>query len=82
MASKVVRSGSVSVDPDQTFILGIDIGTTSVKVCIVDTATRAVVAIQSKDTQGKCYLNNFPVKSIIRSVLEENSAKVRKMHAY
>lgn len=55
MANKVVRSGSVSVDPDQTFILGIDIGTTSVKVCIVDTATRAVVAIQSKDTQGLLY---------------------------
>jgi ribulose kinase len=40
------------VDPDDRFVMGIDIGTTSVKVCLVDVSTRAVVAIQSKDTQG------------------------------
>ncbi|CAL8110072.1 unnamed protein product [Orchesella dallaii] len=49
---KPSRAASINVDPDQTFILGIDIGTTSVKVCLVDTATRSIAAIQSKDTQA------------------------------
>lgn len=58
---RVSRSGSVCVDPDQRFVLGIDIGTTSVKVCIVDVATRNVVAIQTKDTQGMTN-NNCTIK--------------------
>lgn len=33
-------------------VLGIDIGTTSVKVCILDTNDNAVVARQTKDTQA------------------------------
>lgn len=36
----------------QNLVLGIDIGTTSVKVCIVNTATNEVVAKHSKDTQS------------------------------
>ncbi|KAJ8932734.1 hypothetical protein NQ314_014431 [Rhamnusium bicolor] len=34
------------------YILGVDIGTTSVKVCIVNTKTSEVVAHQAKDTQS------------------------------
>ncbi|XP_066995781.2 sedoheptulokinase [Anabrus simplex] len=33
-------------------VLGIDIGTTSIKVCIVDVCTREVLSKQSKDTQA------------------------------
>lgn len=49
---KTARASSITVDPDATFVLGIDIGTTSVKACIVDTATKTIAAIQAKDTQG------------------------------
>jgi sedoheptulokinase len=35
-----------------TLILGIDIGTTSVKVCLVDSQSKQVVSKQSKDTQA------------------------------
>lgn len=34
------------------YILGVDIGTTSVKVCIVNTKTNEVVAQHVKDTQS------------------------------
>ncbi|KAI9564353.1 hypothetical protein GHT06_008091 [Daphnia sinensis] len=34
------------------FVLGLDLGTTSVKVCVVDIQSRKVVAKQSKDTQA------------------------------
>lgn len=34
------------------FVLGLDLGTTSVKACLVDSQTRKVVAKQSKDTQA------------------------------
>jgi len=47
------RSKSFSVEEDQKFVLGIDVGTTSVKACIVDQVSRLVVAIQSKDTQAR-----------------------------
>lgn len=51
---KTTRASSITVDPDATFVLGIDIGTTSVKACLIDTATKTVAAIQAKDTQGMC----------------------------
>lgn len=35
---------------DKKYILGMDIGTTSVKVCVFDPATKEVIAKQSKDT--------------------------------
>lgn len=35
-----------------SFVLGLDLGTTSVKACLVDVHTRKVVAKQSKDTQA------------------------------
>lgn len=35
---------------DKKYILGMDVGTTSVKVCVFDPATKEVVAKQSKDT--------------------------------
>lgn len=35
---------------DKKFVLGMDIGTTSVKVCVYDPKTREIVAKQSKDT--------------------------------
>jgi len=35
-----------------SFVLGIDLGTTSVKVCLVDANSLKVVAKQSKDTQA------------------------------
>lgn len=35
-----------------TLVLGLDLGTTSVKACLVDIQTRKVVAKQSKDTQA------------------------------
>lgn len=31
-------------------VLGVDLGTTSVKVCLVDVKTRQVIASQKKDT--------------------------------
>lgn len=34
------------------YVLGIDIGTTSVKVCVLSPEDNAVVAEQSKDTQS------------------------------
>uniref|UniRef100_A0A1B6C603 Carbohydrate kinase FGGY N-terminal domain-containing protein n=1 Tax=Clastoptera arizonana TaxID=38151 RepID=A0A1B6C603_9HEMI len=37
---------------EQKLILGLDIGTTSVKVCLVDKKERKVIARQSKDTQA------------------------------
>lgn len=36
----------------ERLVLGLDIGTTSVKVCLVDTKEKKVVARQSKDTQA------------------------------
>ena len=35
-----------------SYVLGIDLGTTSVKVCVVDVSSLKVVAKQSKDTQA------------------------------
>lgn len=35
---------------DKEYILGMDIGTTSVKVCVYDPHTKELVAKQSKDT--------------------------------
>lgn len=35
-----------------TLILGIDIGTTSVKVCLVDPRSKQVISRQAKDTQA------------------------------
>lgn len=35
---------------DNKFVLGMDIGTTSVKVCVFDPNTKEIVAKQSKDT--------------------------------
>lgn len=35
---------------DKSFILGMDIGTTSVKVCVYDPKTKEIVAKQNKDT--------------------------------
>lgn len=35
-----------------TLILGIDIGTTSVKVCLVDPLSKQVISKQTKDTQA------------------------------
>ncbi|XP_044734649.1 sedoheptulokinase-like [Chrysoperla carnea] len=37
---------------DRQLLLGIDIGTTSVKVCVVDSETKEVIASQQKDTQA------------------------------
>lgn len=54
---KTTRASSITWDPDATFILGIDIGTTSVKACLIDTATKSIAAIQAKDTQGTCKNN-------------------------
>ena len=34
-------------------VIGIDIGTTSVKVCLVDIRTREVLASQKKDTYSE-----------------------------
>lgn len=45
-------SPSSTWNSDSTFILGLDVGTTSVKACLIDTATKSIAAIQSKDTQG------------------------------
>lgn len=38
--------------PDNNLLLGFDIGTTSVKVCIVDPETTQVIVKQQKDTQA------------------------------
>lgn len=37
---------------DKNLILGIDIGTTSVKVCIVNVTTQEIIAKHNKDTQS------------------------------
>lgn len=37
---------------DNTLVLGIDIGTTSVKVCVVNVKTQEIVAKHNKDTQS------------------------------
>ncbi|XP_054264248.1 sedoheptulokinase-like isoform X2 [Macrosteles quadrilineatus] len=42
----------MSTGTDQRIILGLDIGTTSVKVCLVDWTEGKVVARQTKDTQA------------------------------
>lgn len=42
----------MSTGTDQKIILGLDIGTTSVKVCLVDCVEGKVVARQTKDTQA------------------------------
>uniref|UniRef100_A0A1B6GLB0 Sedoheptulokinase n=1 Tax=Cuerna arida TaxID=1464854 RepID=A0A1B6GLB0_9HEMI len=42
----------MSTGADQKIILGLDIGTTSVKVCLVDRVEGKVVARQTKDTQA------------------------------
>lgn len=42
----------MSTATDQKIILGLDIGTTSVKVCLVDYVEGKVLARQTKDTQA------------------------------
>lgn len=59
---------------DKKLILGIDIGTTSVKVCVIDPVTEKVLSKQSKDTQANvpsdlgCEGNKQDVPKIISAL--------------
>ena len=48
----MVRSRLLVEKDMANFVLGLDLGTTSVKACLIDSQTRKVVAKQSKDTQA------------------------------
>lgn len=52
-------------------ILGVDIGTTSVKVCLIDAHSREELASESKDTQS-----NIPATGAPHGVHEQNVRKI------
>ena len=45
------QESSTNLHGDRSLVLGIDIGTTSVKVCIIDAHTQKCIKQLSKDTQ-------------------------------
>lgn len=48
----MLNRARMSAGAEQKIVLGLDIGTTSVKVCLVDCCEGRVVARQTKDTQA------------------------------